>query len=1098
MESKRRELQTVHQQMEAVTQETDRMRAELDRLNLRKGQAVALQEQLLQQREQQWRAVTDLVRKLPCLAQVTITGTGWNAAVIQEVVKQLQYEYQRFQQESGRDIGRLRDAYQTLEKTVHEKRGHIQALEVEMKLKTEEIRALQQESNQKRIELSRVATSRGNIQLCQVDYDSALQVHQEFMNDYSRKLEDIKRQVKETTDRIRDLQDEIAQDALLLQELGHHRNEIAAAEASIQQADGDIRLAQSELASLLATSRESIIDVIPGDAASYRTTVELESALKSLEHKTVQVQQQRDFAREEISRLRSELAAKEAVINQHTHKLQDLRGRIEGLSSVEHERDQLIQRLNELRRNRALIGSELDMVPNAVTFEELILRAKETEDEAREMLTITKASKAFLKRMNKERKRNPGACPCCGQGMTPSVVSIYESNVSQLLKFGDEPDDGAEVTLEEYASALEAASALFVQLQTMQKRLMPAMEIRTEIGHLERLVQELHLEKRNRQAELAQWEGDRWHECETKVLTIGRIHRAFQDICLRWKNADQRRLEYTERKRRQTDSLLSGHSLGTRSLDDIEALQRQRLETKDALQVKKDKLVMEETSLTKRFYAVKQQLAEAEKILTDAKFEGSRYEELEMALQQFQMKVTDIEGRRHVLQRDRDNADRDMHEFQVQVTAKQQELRQSEDEHQRHEQSLRREQEQLQSSLHTLDALEQRLQQDPLMQLSTIEATIAQSQSEIAAKEDDKQRLLLPRIQALSAEVASQEHVKRNVLGNIELRATISEAQRLRDEWQRLQEQQQNSGGGGGGGGGTSQQQLQQAEQDQAAALCEKLSLTSERDTLRGRVDVYRVNVQQIERRLQESSYRNIEERYRRKNIEFETTNMAVIDLDNYLNALDRALQSFHTMKIRSINKIIRELWQQIYQGQDIDTIEIESGADMGDGADALVPMAAGAAAHAAGNATGTGVTSRSYNYRVVMKKGDLPLDMRGRCSAGQKVLAAIVIRLALAETFCTNCGILALDEPTTNLDEPNKAGLAQALARLIAARAGQQNFQLLCITHDEDFVRMMRNELALTSDANLPAYYFRVYRQEKGHTGKFFSHIDRIPWEDM
>ena len=26
-------------------------------------------------------------------------------------------------------------------------------------------------------------------------------------------------------------------------------------------------------------------------------------------------------------------------------------------------------------------------------------------------------------------------------------------------------------------------------------------------------------------------------------------------------------------------------------------------------------------------------------------------------------------------------------------------------------------------------------------------------------------------------------------------------------------------------------------------------------------------------------------------------------------------------------------------------------------------------------------------------------------------------VRLALAETFCLNCGILALDEPTTNLD---------------------------------------------------------------------------------
>ena len=75
---------------------------------------------------------------------------------------------------------------------------------------------------------------------------------------------------------------------------------------------------------------------------------------------------------------------------------------------------------------------------------------------------------------------------------------------------------------------------------------------------------------------------------------------------------------------------------------------------------------------------------------------------------------------------------------------------------------------------------------------------------------------------------------------------------------------------------------------------------------------------------------------------------------------------------------------------------------------------------------------------------------MRGRCSAGQKVLAAIVIRLALAETFCLNCGMLALDEPTTNLDEANKAGLAHALARIIKSRSAQHNFQLICITHDE------------------------------------------------
>ena len=57
-------------------------------------------------------------------------------------------------------------------------------------------------------------------------------------------------------------------------------------------------------------------------------------------------------------------------------------------------------------------------------------------------------------------------------------------------------------------------------------------------------------------------------------------------------------------------------------------------------------------------------------------------------------------------------------------------------------------------------------------------------------------------------------------------------------------------------------------------------------------------------------------------------------------------------------------------------------------------------------------------NSSVVMNKGGAEMEMRGRCSAGQKVLASLIIRLALAETFSVNCGMIALDEPTTNLDQ--------------------------------------------------------------------------------
>lgn len=57
-------------------------------------------------------------------------------------------------------------------------------------------------------------------------------------------------------------------------------------------------------------------------------------------------------------------------------------------------------------------------------------------------------------------------------------------------------------------------------------------------------------------------------------------------------------------------------------------------------------------------------------------------------------------------------------------------------------------------------------------------------------------------------------------------------------------------------------------------------------------------------------------------------------------------------------------------------------------------------------------------------------LDMRGRCSAGQRVLACIIIRIALADSFSSRCGIITLDEPTTNLDQKNINSLADALSR--------------------------------------------------------------------
>ncbi|XP_068959960.1 DNA repair protein RAD50 [Petaurus breviceps papuanus] len=202
-----------------------------------------------------------------------------------------------------------------------------------------------------------------------------------------------------------------------------------------------------------------------------------------------------------------------------------------------------------------------------------------------------------------------------------------------------------------------------------------------------------------------------------------------------------------------------------------------------------------------------------------------------------------------------------------------------------------------------------------------------------------------------------------------------------------------------------------------------------------GRQKGYEEEILHFKRELREPQFSDAEEKYREMMIVMRTTELVNKDLDIYYKALDHAIMKFHSMKMEEINKIIRDLWRSTYRGQDIEYIEIRSDTDEN---------------------VSASDKRRNYNYRVVMIKGDTALDMRGRCSAGQKVLASLIIRLALAETFCLNCGILALDEPTTNLDRENIESLAHALVEIIKSRSQQRNFQLLVITHDEDFVELL------------------------------------------
>jgi len=210
-------------------------------------------------------------------------------------------------------------------------------------------------------------------------------------------------------------------------------------------------------------------------------------------------------------------------------------------------------------------------------------------------------------------------------------------------------------------------------------------------------------------------------------------------------------------------------------------------------------------------------------------------------------------------------------------------------------------------------------------------------------------------------------------------------------------------------------------------------------------------NIGELELILSRDEMATAERRYMEQIKDLEINQAISEDLSSFYNALEWALMKFHKERMSVINNLVREMWHSTYKGRDIDYVEIR-------------------AEESAGT---SGNTRRQYNYRVVMVKNGVEMDMRGRCSAGQKVLASLIIRMALAEAFSSKCGVLALDEPTTNLDEDNIASLSDTILELSNAITRQKRkFQLIVITHDEKFLDRMSRDKRMEK-------YYRVDRNK-------------------
>ncbi|KAL5286254.1 RAD50 family protein [Megaselia abdita] len=326
-----------------------------------------------------------------------------------------------------------------------------------------------------------------------------------------------------------------------------------------------------------------------------------------------------------------------------------------------------------------------------------------------------------------------------------------------------------------------------------------------------------------------------------------------------------------------------------------------------------------------------------------------------------------------------------------------------------------------------------------LEDLSNAIKNLKESLKDVQRKLTEKEstiNVLVEKINDLRSQTSNQEQEERNLLDNKEYKIL----EQKKNKFQQKQDDLKKNMG---------DMDIARVQSQRKDLVNRRTELESSKGSINGQIGEVQRQIKEFEEEISQPKFKNAEKDYRKSFYDVEITKKVIHDLGQYRLVLDNALIEFHKRKMDDINKLIKTFWRTIYRGNDIDYIKIRTDADSTSSAD----------------------KRRSFNYHVIQSKQGHEIEMRGRCSAGQRVLACLIIRMALAETFSVNCGVMTLDEPTTNLDKANILSLCDALNELILKRRSQHNFMLVVITHDEDFIQTL---------GKVPVYY-RVLRNHEG-----------------
>ncbi|GKT64456.1 DNA repair protein RAD50 [Colletotrichum tofieldiae] len=692
-----------------------------------------------------------------------------------------------------------------------------------------------------------------------------------------------------------------------------------------------------------------------------------------------------------------------------------------------------VKNADEAQRCRSAVVNALQAVRDGATIDDYEEEVKMHEEDVETYTTDISLLDALADyyRGCQKTLQEKNKCRLCDRNFDDKS-NVSKSRFSdKLIKFLDpNKKEKAEEDLASSAALLDSLRKVKTQYETYQRLMAELPSVKEEVASLGAECETLGRQLEEHDSVVSAEEG-KLNDIESLNKTVISITQALKDI----KDSEA-----------QVDRIMSQQSSGTvsRSADEIHELQATCNEQIRSMKNKISKITSDRQRMKDQINSLELEKSELRNKLSKALNQLERKKDFQNQIQT--LKEDQVHQRDLISQ-----ADQELESIEPEIAEARSVRDDTLQRGRAKEQAIAEERDKVADSVTELKMVENDIQdyidRGGPSNLAANQRAIASLEKSIAALDKEISDLTV-RTNKLKQDIDNGDRKKQNISNNLKYRQNLQQLEILRRDIEELESRD--------------------ADEDYKTLIAEAKQLENRHNRLvadRGSImGQMKTKDEELERLLLEweQEYKSAAKKYRESHIKVETTKAAIEDLGRYISALDTAIMRYHSLKMEEVNRIAGELWQSTYQGTDIDTILIRSDNE---------------------NAT-TG--RRSYNYRVCMVKQDTEMDMRGRCSAGQKVLASIIIRLALAESFGVNCGLIALDEPTTNLDKDNIKSLAESLHAIIKARQAQSNFQLIVITHDEEFLRHMRCSDFCDS-------FFRVRRDDKQNSVITKESITRV-----